>query len=61
MDKQLFKALVQSLEEAKVIKATREAEQFFAERSKNADPEFLREFLTRGGGEPPREGDELPD
>lgn len=41
--------------------AVLETERFFTERSKKADPEFLRDFLTRGGGEPPREGDELPD
>ena len=34
------------------------AEAFFAERAKGADPERLRRFLTREGGEPPQAGDE---
>ena len=39
-----------------------ETENFFAERKKRGDPERLRQFLNREGGEPPRPGDEiLPD
>ncbi|MFM9863306.1 MAG: toxin-antitoxin system HicB family antitoxin [Micropepsaceae bacterium] len=34
---------------------------FFAERAANADPEWLKRFLDREGGEPPRPGDELPE
>ena len=36
-------------------------EQFFAERHERADPALFRKILTRQGGEPPREGDELPE
>lgn len=33
---------------------------FFAERVERADMESFQRILTRNGGEPPREGDELP-
>lgn len=33
---------------------------YFEEKRKNADLEAFRRFLNRGGGEPPRPGDELP-
>jgi hypothetical protein len=33
---------------------------FFDERKRNADPEWLMQFLNREGGEPPGAGDELP-
>ncbi|MEO3690548.1 pilus assembly protein HicB [Roseateles paludis] len=32
---------------------------FFAERRERADPAALRALLTRQGGVPPREGDEI--
>jgi len=35
-------------------------EQFFAERREQGDTVLFRELLTRGGGEPVRDGDELP-
>ena len=35
--------------------------EFFAKRLKGADFDDLRQFLNREGGEPPREGDELPE
>lgn len=34
---------------------------FFEERARKADPEWLMQFLSRDGGEPPQPGDELPD
>lgn len=34
---------------------------FFAERARNADPEWLMTFLDREDGEPPQPGDELPE
>jgi hypothetical protein len=34
---------------------------FFAERQSRADMADLMVFLNREGGDPPREGDELPD
>lgn len=33
---------------------------FFADRKNRADFEAFRRILTRDGGSPPREGDELP-
>lgn len=33
---------------------------FFADRKSRADFEAFRSILTRDGGQPPREGDELP-
>ncbi len=36
-----------------------EAEQFFANRMKEADLNTFRSLLFRSGGEPPRAGDEL--
>lgn len=41
--------------------AVLDTEQFFTERRERADPALFREMLTRQGGEPPREGDELPE
>jgi hypothetical protein len=38
-----------------------EAQAFFEERAKRADMEAFRNFMNREGGEPPREGDELPE
>jgi hypothetical protein len=38
-----------------------EARSFFEERAKRADMEAFRNFMNREGGEPPREGDELPE
>lgn len=38
-----------------------ETEDFFKRRSAGADMEAFRSFLNRKGGEPPREGDELPE
>ena len=35
-------------------------EQFFAERREQGDTLLFRELLTRSGGEPVRDGDELP-
>ena len=35
-------------------------EQFFAERREQGDILLFRELLTRSGGEPVRDGDELP-
>jgi len=35
-------------------------EQFFAERREQGDTVLFRELLTRSGGEPVRDGDELP-
>lgn len=37
------------------------ARRFFAERAARADPEWLKRFLDREGGEPPRPGDEIPE
>jgi predicted nucleic acid-binding protein len=34
---------------------------FFAERSRNADPEAFRRILNRAGGEPPRPDNKLRD
>lgn len=34
---------------------------FFAARRERADIEAFRRILARPGGEPPREGDEIPD
>ena len=33
---------------------------FFNERRERANPQRLREILTREGGQPPRAGDEMP-
>lgn len=38
-----------------------ETARFFAERNERADMEGFRQILNREGGEPPRDGDELPD
>ena len=38
-----------------------ETEDFFAERAKRANPELFWKIMNRKGGEPPREGDELPE
>ncbi len=38
--------------------AVLDTERFFAERRQQGDVDALREFLTRDGGEAPREGDE---
>ena len=35
-------------------------EQFFTERREQGDTVLFRELLTRSGGEPVRDGDELP-
>ncbi|GHD43427.1 hypothetical protein GCM10017083_09560 [Thalassobaculum fulvum] len=35
--------------------------QYFQERRQRADPEAFARIMAREGGEPPREGDELPD
>lgn len=35
-------------------------EQFFAERREQGDTVLFRELLTRSGGEPVQDGDELP-
>jgi hypothetical protein len=40
--------------------AVMDTERFFAERFERSDPELFRKLLTREGGEPPRDGDELP-
>lgn len=37
-----------------------EAGRFFAERAERADMDVFWRVLNRQGGEPPREGDELP-
>lgn len=34
---------------------------FFEERAVRTDPEWLKRFLDREGGEPPRPGDALPE
>jgi uncharacterized protein (DUF1778 family) len=34
---------------------------FFEERAKRADMSAFRAFMNRDGGEPPREGDDLPE
>ena len=41
--------------------AALETARFFVERSERADMEQFRRTLHREGGEPPREGDELPE
>ena len=45
---------------AEKIGASGERE-FFAERRANANLDDLRRIMNREGGEPPREGDELPE
>jgi hypothetical protein len=46
---------------AEKLTAMRTAEAFFAERKGRGDTAEAIRFLTRSGGEPPRQGDELPD
>ena len=41
--------------------AVLDTEKFFEERRERSNPALFRELLTREGGEPPQEGDELPD
>jgi antitoxin component of RelBE/YafQ-DinJ toxin-antitoxin module len=41
--------------------AARDAIEYFRRRAARADYEWFREFMNREGGEPPREGDELPE
>jgi hypothetical protein len=38
-----------------------ETEEFFAERARRANPELFWKIMNRKGGEPPLEGDELPE
>lgn len=38
-----------------------ETEEFFAERVRRANPELFGQVMNRKGGEPPRQGDELPE
>jgi len=38
-----------------------ETTRFFTERSQRVDMERFRETLNRDGGEPPQDGDEIPD
>jgi hypothetical protein len=45
---------------AEKLAAITTAETFFAERKGRADRDAAIRFLTRSGGEPPREGDEVP-
>lgn len=45
---------------AEKLSAMHTAERFFAERKGHGDPDAAIRFLMREGGEPPREGDELP-
>lgn len=44
---------------AEKLTAMRTAEEFFAERKGKGDAARAIRFLTREGGEPPREGDRL--
>ncbi len=37
-----------------------ETTEFFKQRAARADMDAFRQFMNREGGEPPREGDELP-
>jgi hypothetical protein len=46
---------------AEKLSAMHTAEQFFADRRGHGDVEAALRFLRRSGGEPPREGDELPE
>lgn len=38
-----------------------ETMEFFEERARRADYDWFAKFMNREGGEPPREGDELPE
>ncbi len=46
---------------AEKLSTMQATEEFFALRKGNGDVEATLRFLRRTGGEPPREGDELPD
>lgn len=45
---------------AEKLTAMQAADAFFASRHGRGDPQAAIRFLMRDGGEPPREGDELP-
>ncbi|MGE0717286.1 MAG: toxin-antitoxin system HicB family antitoxin [Alphaproteobacteria bacterium] len=45
---------------AEKVSALRTAS-FFADRRQKADPAAFARIIARQGGEPPREGDEVPD
>ena len=46
---------------AEKLSTMQATEEFFALRKGKGDVEAVIRFLSREGGEPPREGDELPD
>ena len=49
------------LPDTDVVVAAMQTEAFFAERQATADTEAFLRILDREGGEPPREGDEIPE
>jgi hypothetical protein len=56
-----LKAAVEKMATAEKLGAMQSADAFFAERKGRGDKAAAIRLLSRVGGEPPREGDQLPE